>query len=1159
LAELLHIEGSIVEQIGWPAPELQKFGLKVETMIDLETYRSRIGTHYQRKSNHENNKTNRQRQHTSQYSDDTNYSTYITLLAVLICITYMLLILSSHLAHTCLTKNLIKPKHKTNMKYPSWVFLNSEIKYQCNSLVIAIQLLCVSFSSRPNRKSNNMLSSLIFLASCALLLIVIANPSINNPGPNQNKRTIENKLKIVYCNVQGLLHMNTMTSTTPSFQANKISDLRAYLYTHSPDLVILNETWLTKYISDNEVVSDQFYTIYRKDRTEGDKQLFNKKGGGGVMILCKNNTGVKFSQYKEATGDLPILSIIIRASNGYKLCISTYYRYDYSNATQADEIEKYYLELIKRHKNLAIIGDLNLSSVKNWETPVSTNSSHTKYLDIFDNLSLSCLINSPTHQSGNILDLILTNQPELFLCTSINPDLLTTSDHFTINTELTLSKRNKPPMKIRKFCFKKADWKSINEDLNKINWKSIFRNLDIKKKLDLFKSKLDIVLRKHIPMVLVKAGEHPPWYDSELKNLKRRVDRARKSSNSKSDNKLKEDFMELETSYRELVKSKRANYFVDGGSGNTVSKKLYKHISSLSHSTRIPDVIHNDHSTSSKTLDKCNMFNSFFSKQFSGQSNYNTQIDFDRNHPSDCNELWFEERDVFLILKNLDPSKAAGPDNIEGTVLKNCRFSISKPLSLMFNSCFQEGNIPAEWKDANVVPIHKKNSKNDVKNYRPISLTCLVMKVFEKLVRDRIYFHCKDKITVHQHGFLPQKSCNTQLIEFTSHLTYSLNNHLQTDIVYFDFSKAFDSVSHDLILEKLKTQFNINGKLLNFVKIYLQNRRQRVVLDNNFSDWAPVSSGVPQGSILGPLLFVLFINDIVDSIGEGTHIKLYADDLKIWREIRCKNDSLQAEISNLEIWSDMNKIKFHPSKCKVMRSTYKRTVIDFRYYLGGVELETVTSETDLGVIITSKLSYTEHIDNIVSRSSQKLGLIKRHCNMISDKHAKRTIYLSLVRSLFEHCSQIWRPSNSYGLEKFEKVQKRAVKWILNETENSYSTTEYSKKLEELKLLPICLKFLHADLTLLQKIIYSHIPISFPSYLHMYNRDADFTRPTRFQCERDNLQIVCTERARIDPFSQSFFYRTHTAWNELPLSLREISDQCEFSVKLKSHLLESAVT
>ena len=190
----------------------------------------------------------------------------------------------------------------------------------------------------------------------------------------------------------------------------------------------------------------------------------------------------------------------------------------------------------------------------------------------------------------------------------------------------------------------------------------------------------------------------------------------------------------------------------------------------------------------------------------------------------------------------------------------------------MFNLSFKTGSIPAEWKLAHIVPIHKKGDKNNIENYRPISLTCIISKIFEKSIRDALLNYCREYIHDSQHGFLPQKSCTTQLVPFSHDISLGLNENKLIDIIYFDFAKAFDSVNHEIILNKLKNEFNVNGLMLKFVKEYLQGRKQRVTINGVLSNECPVVSGVPQGSILGPPLFVLFINNMHDKVSQDTKV-----------------------------------------------------------------------------------------------------------------------------------------------------------------------------------------------------------------------------------------------------------------------------------------------
>ena len=272
------------------------------------------------------------------------------------------------------------------------------------------------------------------------------------------------------------------------------------------------------------------------------------------------------------------------------------------------------------------------------------------------------------------------------------------------------------------------------------------------------------------------------------------------------------------------------------------------------------------------------------------------------------------------------------------------------------------------------------------------------------------------------------------MITFTDSIVSNLCNDIECDIIYFDFAKAFDTVNQDLILAKLKQMYGVKNRLLSFLRDYLKDRKQRVTLNNIFSEFKKAKSGVPQGSILSPLLFVLFINDIGKKISPGTNICLYVDGTKIWRPMKSERDCLvlQNDIDYLNKWCHDNLMKFHPKKCKVLSIKFNRKsslleslpMSKFSYQLGNSILDYEDSENDLGVTVNKKFSWLDHQSLIISKAAQMLGLTKRTCHFTVNPRQKRTLYLALVRSQFEHCSEIWRPVLSAQIDKFERIQKR---------------------------------------------------------------------------------------------------------------------------------------
>ncbi|CAB4028882.1 RNA-directed DNA polymerase from mobile element jockey, partial [Paramuricea clavata] len=336
------------------------------------------------------------------------------------------------------------------------------------------------------------------------------------------------------------------------------------------------------------------------------------------------------------------------------------------------------------------------------------------------------------------------------------------------------------------------------------------------------------------------------------------------------------------------------------------------------------------------------------------------------------------------VLRTFDNDKAHGPDGIPAHLLTETASQIAPSLCQLFNKSLRIGVVPSDWKLANVVPAHKKGDQEFVEHYRPISLLPLVSKVLERCVFNTIKDHIFCRINPCQHGFLPGKNCVTQLIEVFDKIGKQLDRGKQIDVIYFDMSKAFDKVSHKRLLLRLR-EFGFGGNILNWFRSYLQDRRQQTTILGATSLPSQVISGVSQGSILGPVLFLLCENDLPSSV-KNSSIATYADDTKIFKEIHNIGDaaSLQEDLSNFESSSSDMGLHLNTSKCKALRVTGKHRKIKYPYTLQDSMLENVENERDLCVWISNNLTWRKQVLEQCSKANKMLGFIKRSTRTIKN-------------------------------------------------------------------------------------------------------------------------------------------------------------------------------
>ena len=332
----------------------------------------------------------------------------------------------------------------------------------------------------------------------------------------------------------------------------------------------------------------------------------------------------------------------------------------------------------------------------------------------------------------------------------------------------------------------------------------------------------------------------------------------------------------------------------------------------------IADLTNDDGSVASTDKEKAETLNKFFCSVFTKE--IIDKIPEASNKAKNIKSLSVIEikpDDIVKKFSKLNLSKACGPDCIPPAILKKCAEELALPLAILMNQSIKEGSIPSEWKLANVTPTLKKGKKTFPGNYRPVSLTSVICKTMESIIRDHLLEHFEENqlLSDCQHGFVRGRSCSTNLLAVLDLWTQTLDEEGSIDTIYLDFAKAFDTVPHERLLRKLQG-YGIEGHLLSWVRDFLSGRRQRVVVNGEGSQWGEVLSGIPQGSVLGPLLFVCFVNDLPDDVKSATF--LFADDTKIFAKVPDESRTLQADLDRLQQWSDSWQLKFNAEKCKVM-------------------------------------------------------------------------------------------------------------------------------------------------------------------------------------------------------------------------------------------------
>ena len=413
-------------------------------------------------------------------------------------------------------------------------------------------------------------------------------------------------------------------------------------------------------------------------------------------------------------------------------------------------------------------------------------------------------------------------------------------------------------------------------------------------------------------------------------------------------------------------------------------------------------------------------------------------------HSSPCSdELLCTAEEVIFLIMSLDPSKANRPDGISAQMLKRTAHSIAPSLTKLFNISISQGRFPECWKTYSVVPIPKSANRSEATDYRPISLLSVVSKMLERQFHLYVTKHLNEchPLSNKQWGFQSGKSTVTALLSVTHDWFQALEAGQEVCSIFFDLRKAFDSVPHRPLVDKL-ANLGLDVHALSWITSYLTNRKQHVVVGGESSLDTPVLSGVPQGSVLGPLLFLVYIDNVSDVLlSDRSTLNLYADDMLLYKPVKSMEDihHLQMDIDTISDWVNCNNLTLNPTKCKTMIISQKWNLVKphAQFTLNSSPLEQVETFKYLGILLSLDLSWSSHIDFICTKARKLIGLLYRRFYGNVDNHSLLELYSVLVRPHLEYAAPIWNPHFIKDTNKLESVQRFALKMCLKQWNLGY--------------------------------------------------------------------------------------------------------------------------
>ena len=958
-------------------------------------------------------------------------------------------------------------------------------------------------------------------------------------------------------NVQSL---NPSATNTSRWKVPEISSLvqEENAKNHHFPFLALTETWLKSYISDAQIQIPG-YAVSRSDR--------DGRVGGGVLLYSHVNIPVsECEKYDDGICE----GVFCRFST-IKTCVAVAYRPPNASATSFTSLLSFFSSCISRMNDdsydIMMTGDFNLPLI-DWETTsvltggsLEMQQAAQALLVFMSKHLLFQYVLCPTRK-GNILDLFITNNDRLVTNVTTSPTSL--SDHELVDVMMAWNPLSNEKFAIPKFDeasfrsldFNRGDYGLLRDMIVKTDWSELRSSCSFEEFPALF---TDVLLG--ICSACVPRKEVPSGRPKHTNALRRKRNRQNARLQALIANGAHEDHIKSVRRKVALLQYDircAHNKRLDERESNAVnkiktnSKFFYSYAKSLSKIKSSINMLFDKNSEITTDPQKmADLLQEQFSSVFSDPNSSNVSDPVfpppDISSPLELEEFQISDEDIIKAVSSIPVDSASGPDGVPAVLLRNCAKELCLPLRLIWNESFESGTVPSFYKYSHIAPLYKKGDRARAVNYRPVALTSHVIKVYERILRGVMvdFLEKNDLLCDNQHGFRAGRSCLTQLLSHVDDIVQGLTKNADTDAIYLDFAKAFDKVDHRLLLSKMK-RMGFHEKIVRWIESFLTDRKQCVVLNGVSSTEAAIISGVPQGTVLGPLLFILFINDMKLCV-TGSMIRFFADDTRILRHIYSVTDAeiLQHDLDCVIRWAKSNNMALHEDKFELLihkhcpQSTlfeHPFSILSQTYQVSsGNILYPSRIVKDLGVMIAADLSWTSHVSAIAQRGG-KVAAWVLSAFRTRDRVTMLTLYKSLVRSHLEYCCPLWNSSKIADIQVLEGVQRTFTARIAG-----VQHLNYWERLKALNLMSLQRRRERYIIIYMWKVLHARCP---------NNLGIKFSNSSRHglkaivpalakSCSQHNQTLYDNSLAVIGP----------RLWNTIPPSLHQIEDPLGFKVKL----------